>query len=181
MKKTVGKVFVLLSSMVVSMSCLAHSIHSGQHISSFSEGFLHPLTGLDHIAALILVGVFAANGGKKVANKLLLLVGAALLVGFMVGTSWAKASYAESIVLASLILLPISFIAYRRKGMIKYLSIAAMALFSVSHGLVQGAEAQGAIFQYGIGTMLASMLVIALTVSVTKLVVMTANSIQLAK
>ncbi|MDB1124099.1 HupE/UreJ family protein [Vibrio algarum] len=181
MKKTVGYVLVLLSSMVISTSCLAHSIHSGQHISSFSEGFLHPLTGLDHIAALILVGVFAAISGKKVASKLLLLVSAALLVGFMAGTSWAQASQVESIVFVSLVLLPLSLMAYRKKGMMNYLATAAIALFSASHGLVQGAEARGTLIQYGIGTMLASMIVIALTVSVTKLVIMTADSIRLAR
>jgi urease accessory protein len=93
---------------------------------------------------------------------------------------WAHASDAEMLVMVSLFVLPVSLLAYRFTGAIKMLAMIAMGGFSVCHGLVQGAEAQGALFQYGFGTMVASLSVIILSLLVTKLVVATAHSMRVA-
>jgi urease accessory protein len=41
--------------------------HVGQgHMVGFAYGFAHPLSGLDHIIAMVAVGLYAANlGGRK--------------------------------------------------------------------------------------------------------------------
>ena len=40
--------------------------HTGlEHATSFSTGFLHPLTGPDHVLAMVAVGLWAGvNGGR---------------------------------------------------------------------------------------------------------------------
>ncbi|PWI33330.1 HupE/UreJ protein [Vibrio albus] len=178
MKKLTITTLGLLSGLAVSSSAFAHPGHSTT--ASFAEGFLHPLTGLDHLAALILMGVFAATCTKQVATKLVAFVCGALLAGFMIGVEWVHASDAETLVMASLFVLPVSLLAYRFTGAVKMLAMIAMGGFSVCHGLVQGAEAQGALFQYGFGTMVASLSVIVLSLLITKLVEATARSMRVA-
>jgi urease accessory protein len=66
----------------------------------------------------------------------------------------------------SLIGLPLALIALQKGGAKSVIAACAIVLFSVSHGLVQGAEAQGTVVQFGVGVMLASTLVIGLTYAI---------------
>lgn len=166
MKKSVTSL-TLLGSLLFSASSFAHPTHVAS--GSFAEGFLHPLTGLDHLFALVLMGLFAATCTRQVAARFVGYICAALLAGFILGTQWANAHYAESLVSGSLLLLPVCFFGYRRSGLVKLAAVVAMGVFSLSHGLVQGAEAQGILLQYAVGTMFASVMVIGLVALVSVL------------
>ncbi len=150
---------------VASSPSFAHTGHA-MH-ASFSEGFLHPLTGLDHLAALVLIGFFAAGYSYKKSAQIIACFAAALMAGFFVGVEWTSASQVESFVAGSLIALPVAVYAYRKTGAIRWLSIISIAAFSACHGLVQGAEAIGAISEFGLGSLLASVMVM---IGVTALV-----------
>lgn len=136
--------------------------------SSFLTGFLHPLTGWDHLAALVLLGVFLAIGSKRAAVAMAGFVGIALNIGFTGGVFWANAAVVESLVLASLIGLPLCMFMYRRTGAVKALAIVAVGMFSACHGLVQGAEAFGALFPYAAGTLMSSLLTMVAVAFVVK-------------
>lgn len=145
--------------------------HVGTHMhASFSDGFLHPLTGLDHLTALILIGVFAAHRQFRSAVAIVAFVSVALMAGFIIGVDFAHAEQVELFVTLSLIAFPMAFIAYRFGGLAKLLAVCAMAVFSACHGLVQGAEASGSVMLFGFGSVVASVMVIALTAGVTRLV-----------
>ncbi len=147
-----GAAFLLVSS--PSFAHTGHAMHA-----SFSEGFLHPLTGLDHLAALVLIGFFAAGYSYKKSAQIIACFAAALMAGFFVGVEWTNVSQVESLVAGSLIALPVAVYAYRNTGAIKWLSIFSIAAFSACHGLVQGAEAIGAVSEFGLGSLLASVMV----------------------
>lgn len=158
---------VAASSLLASCAVWAHPGHDTT--ASFAHGFMHPLTGADHLLALLLIGMFAAPYGWKTASKAIGVVLGALAVGFVVGIEWVNTSHIETVVMASLVLLPLALIAMRRSAL-QALALAAVALFSACHGIVQGAESQGALLQYALGTLLASGVVIVASLMASKAV-----------
>lgn len=63
MRQTVGRQsFVLLALLVLSAESLLAHDQPGQ-ATSFLTGFLHPLSGLDHVVAMIAVGLWGAQLG----------------------------------------------------------------------------------------------------------------------
>ena len=159
-KLSVSSLVVFAGSSFISSAALAHAGHEGH--SSFMTGFLHPLTGWDHLAALLLLGVFVTVSSKKAALLLLAFVSLMLLMGFATGVYWSQVDTVESLVLTSLFALPVCFFLYLKSGLLKSLALVALAIFSACHGVVQGAEAYGVLVHYAAGTLLSS--VMAMTV-----------------
>lgn len=157
MKLSLSKIISAAALLAASSPSFAHTGHA-MH-TSFSEGFLHPLTGIDHLAALVLIGFFAASYSYKKSAQIIACFAAALMAGFFVGVEWSNASMVESLVAGSLIALPVALYAYRKTGAIKWLSVISIAAFSACHGLVQGAEAIGAVSEFGLGSLAASVMV----------------------
>ncbi|MGX9416054.1 HupE/UreJ family protein [Vibrio sp. WJH972] len=149
---------------LVSSSSFAHTGHSAH--GSFVEGILHPLTGWDHLLAMALIGLFLSEFTFRNASKISGVIMAAIASGYIIGLSWGGASSVEALVTTSILGLPLALVALKKGGTKSVMAIAAVALFSVSHGLVQGAEAQGGAVQFGLGVMLASTLVISLTYAI---------------
>ncbi|TCS38994.1 HupE/UreJ family protein [Reinekea marinisedimentorum] len=169
MKKLIHSSIVLLVGAGLSTGALAHAGHE-QH-SSFMTGLLHPLTGWDHLAALLLVGVFVAVSAKKAAFGLIAFVSFMLVAGFTAGVYWSQAHSVEGLVLASLFALPVCLLLYLKTGALKALALMALGIFSACHGVVQGAEAYGALVQYAGGTLLSSVAVMASVALIVKAVV----------
>ncbi len=165
--------------MAFSAPTLAHVGQDGQ--TGFASGFLHPLTGYDHLTALILIGIFAGVYSAKHAWKIVACFSFALLGGFAVGVEWANAHQAESLVTLSLLVLPVAILAYRKTGIIKLLSLAAIVAFSACHGLVQGAEAIGSVAEFGLGSLLSSLMVIAVVMLVSKWVQSVIKELNIAR
>lgn len=161
MKKVTSFLAKVAVVSLISTPSFAHTGHAMN--ASFSEGFLHPLTGLDHLAALMLIGVFAAGYGYKKAAQIISCFGAALIAGFFIGVEWSSAHQAEGLVTASLIILPLAVYALRKGGVMKWVAMLGIAAFSACHGLVQGAEAIGAVSEFGLGSLVASIAVMSVT------------------
>jgi urease accessory protein len=157
------------SLVLVSASSFAHTGHAMQ--ASFSQGFLHPLTGWDHLVALALIGLFLSSFVLRRAAQLVAVVMTAIAGGYTIGLEWAGVGSIEVLVVASLIGLPLALITLHQGGFKSVVAALAMVLFSLSHGLVQGGEAQGAVVQFGLGVMLASLLVVSVTYTLAHQVV----------
>ncbi len=149
---------LMVSMALVSANSFAHSGHAMQ--ASFSQGFLHPLTGWDHLSALALIGVFLSTFAFRRASQISAVIMAAIVGGYVIGLEWGAASSAETLVASSLIGLPLALLVLKKGGAKSLAATIAILIFSLSHGLVQGAEAQGSFFQFGLGVMLASTLVV---------------------
>lgn len=92
------KRLILLALLLVPMTAFAHPGHT-EH--GFTSGLLHPITGIDHLAMLLTVGVFAAVAGKK--SYWLVASLAALCLGAYAGNLFGSFSYMETMVAASLL------------------------------------------------------------------------------
>ncbi|MFM9836006.1 MAG: HupE/UreJ family protein [Methylophilaceae bacterium] len=123
-------------------SCLAFA-HPGHDMQGFSVGFLHPLTGWDHLLVMLAVGVLAAKiGGKArwqlpLTFMLMMLIGASLgILG--IGFSGLETAIAASVMaMGLLICLSVELPAFTRVGLI--------ASFALMHGMAHGAELQHAV------------------------------------
>jgi urease accessory protein len=132
--------------------------HTGHGASSLMQGFAHPLGGLDHLLAMVAVGLYAAMLG----GRALWLVPAAFLGTMALGGALGVAGYAlpytEIGIAASVIVLGLA-IAFR----ISLPTIAAMALaglFAIFHGHAHGAEMPQTVagYEYAAGFLFATAL-----------------------
>ena len=141
--------------------------HTGVGVTGgFGHGVAHPVGGLDHILAMVAVGLFAAHLG----GRALWLVPAAFVgmmaVGGGVGVSGMSLPFVETGIAASVVVFGLA-IAFRWNLPL----VAAMALvgfFAVFHGHAHGSEmpvdASG--LRYGLGFMLATALLHAAGIAV---------------
>ncbi|AHG18504.1 urease accessory protein UreJ [Chania multitudinisentens RB-25] len=138
MRINVKAVAVSVLALFPLLAC-AHVGNDGgtHHVLSFTEGFIHPLTGMDHLVAMVLVGIWSAMRTQKWWLAPLVFAGL-LLAGALIGMAGVVVPGTEFIVAASLLGIGL-MVALRLK-----LRAASGALiigaFAVFHGLAHGAE-----------------------------------------
>ena len=85
-----------------------HSIfaHVGQGTNGFSAGFLHPFTGIDHLLAMVAVGVLAAVvAGRRVAWATPGAFVCGMVIGGALGIAGVRAGFVETTIAASIVVL----------------------------------------------------------------------------
>src|SRR4051812_28274010 len=90
MRNTMRRSFKLLSLAAVAIASFSTVAlaHVGDHSHmSFTEGLLHPFTGLDHALAMVAVGLWASQLGGRALWLLPLTFPAVMAVGAGVGLS----------------------------------------------------------------------------------------------
>lgn len=118
----------------------AASAHTG-HESHFSlaDGALHPLSGVDHLAAMIAVGLWAAlAGGKRIWIWPIAFVGMMLAGGFL-GHAGIAFPAVESAIAASVIVLGLAVALGVQAPVVP--GAVLIGLFALFHGHAHGAEA----------------------------------------
>jgi urease accessory protein len=133
----------------LALAAQAHPGHLGD--SGMASGFMHPLTWLDHLLAMLAVGAYAAQRGGRTRWLAPLLFLGGLLAGSVAGhLQWALVSV-EAGIAASVLVLGLMVIAGRR--MPALLGYALVTGFALCHGYAHGIEAPGGIaFElYGAG------------------------------
>jgi urease accessory protein len=141
---------------LIPAAAFAHTGAGEAH--GFASGFAHPLGGLDHILAMVTVGIFAWQLGGR---ALWLVPGSfvlAMTAGAALGMAGVALPFVEFGVAASVIVLG-GVVAFARGAPIA-IAIAVVALFAIFHGHAHGTEmpldaAGGA---YAAGFMLATAL-----------------------
>ncbi|WP_417820632.1 HupE/UreJ family protein [Terasakiella sp.] len=145
---------VAAAGMLLATSAFAHT--GGDSVHGFAAGFGHPFAGLDHILAMVAVGVLAAQlGGKAMAYVPASFV-AMMLVGGLVAMVGGTVPFVELGIVGSVILLG-AVVAFGRQMPL----LGAMALVGVlaifhgfAHGLEMPVNAEGS--QYALGFALAT-------------------------
>lgn len=136
---------------------LAHP-HPHPHVhGGFAHGLLHPLVGLDHLLAMIGLGLWAAQQGRL--RSALLLPGAflvAMLIGFGVGVATQPMLVVEFGILGSVLLVG-GLIAWGGRLPLATGMVLA-AVFALFHGHAHGAEMAAGLsgLSFGAGFVLAS-------------------------
>lgn len=142
------------AAMVVAGSASAHG--STGLAGGFAYGFRHPLTGVDHLLAMVCVGVWGAFLGRPMIYALpvvfpLMMVGGAAM-GMM---SMPLPSLEGGIALSVLVLGACIASAWRAPA---WAAILVVAMFAVFHGYAHGRELPSAAdpFGYSSGFVLAT-------------------------
>lgn len=140
----------LFSAVGLSLIALPTFAHPGEHSSGFWAGFVHPFTGLDHLTAMILLGVWFATLTKTLAIKsgvaslgifaLALILGGYLPTNSIAAIEWAVIF--SCVVVAALILF---------KMRLGQLAPIVAATLMASHGLVHGTEVTRNLMGYTLG------------------------------
>jgi urease accessory protein len=137
--------------------------HTGiEHAFSFAAGFRHPLTGLDHLLAMVAVGLWAGlAGGRALWVWPLAFVGV-MLAGGALAMAGVPLPLVEPGILASVVILGLLVLAAARLPV----AVGAMLIagFALLHGHAHGAELPdgAAAFAYAAGFAIATALLHAL-------------------
>jgi len=129
--------------------------HAGHDTGSFMSGMMHPVGGLDHVLAMVAVGLWAAQtGGRAIWAAPLALVGA-MLAGGSLGMAGVGFPAVEPMILASIAILGAAVALAVRVPLAP--ALAVIALFGVAHGHAHGAEGPATgMAAYGLGFALAT-------------------------
>jgi urease accessory protein len=137
----------------------AHPGHDGHELTwDFQSGFLHPLSGWDHLLAMIAIGLWAAQLGGRARWLLPAAFVGTMALAAAVGSAGFAFSCAEQGVAASVLLLGLLVATSTRISVGVGMTLAAG--FAAFHGLAHGAEmAPGAnAMGYGAGFIFATVL-----------------------
>ena len=133
--------FSLLQVVTVALAIAPSAVFAHTGISEthdFLHGFSHPLGGLDHVLAMVAVGVIAAQLG----GRALWVVPASFVVTMAIagacGMTGVALTYAEVGIALSLVVLG-AIVAFNVR-MPTAMAAALVALFAVFHGYAHGAE-----------------------------------------
>ncbi len=147
----------LLATLAVAIATPALA-HTGTHdLDGFTAGFTHPFGGLDHMLAMVSVGLFAAMLGSRATWAVPASFIALMLVGGALGMTGVAIPAVEAGIAASIIVLG-AVVAWGGSWRLS----AAMTLvgaFAVFHGYAHGLEipdASGAL-GYSLGFAFASL------------------------
>ena len=121
---------------------LAHGDGGHDHgaASAFVAGLAHPFTGLDHLFAMLALGVWSALALKRAWLAPLAFV-AALLAGALLAMAGLSLPAIEPMIAASLLVL--GLLTASRAPLPVAAGMAVAAMFAVFHGAAHGQELQG--------------------------------------
>lgn len=148
------RLFVLALALLLAGPAWAHS--GAGHVGGFAAGLLHPVTGVDHMLAMVAVGMWGAQLGMPLIWVLPVTFPLVMAVGGLLGGMDVPLPAVEPGIAASVFVLGamVAF-AVRPPAWVAALIVAAWAIF---HGYAHGAELPvGAdAFAYGLGFVIAT-------------------------
>lgn len=117
---------------------MAHSVFPGSPLGGWVDGFFHPWLGLDHLLAMLAVGLVSIGIRGKAVWQLPLCFLLSLLVGGLLGISGLEMNLVETWIAFSVLLLGVALaVGKRYPPLLAALLIGAMGLF---HGHAHGVE-----------------------------------------
>jgi len=160
MKKNLRPRFWILAVALSPAVALAHPGHAPG--DSLLAGLLHPLAGIDHLFALLAVGLLAGRMGSASRFAIPVLFLALMGLGTASGVAGFELPHAELVIVASCVTLALLALFPPQRLPIATTTLAAA--FALFHGHAHGAEATHDVsaVQYCSGLLVASTAVIAL-------------------
>jgi urease accessory protein len=124
--------------------CLAHvGADAGAHhgaVSALAAGFMHPFTGADHLAAMLVLGVWSALTARRVWLAPLAFA-ATLAIGALIGLGGGAVPGIEPMIAASLLALGLLLATSAKLPAVAGAVLAAV--FALFHGAAHGHELAG--------------------------------------
>lgn len=135
MRKLAAKFLTAFLLLTASSAALAHP---GHNLSGFAAGLLHPFSGVDHLLAMVAVGVWAAQGGGRKVWLLPAAFMTMLAVGAGLAMQWQALPMVEAGIAASV--LALGLLVALSTQLPAALSVVVTALFGLLHGYAHGLE-----------------------------------------
>lgn len=141
-------------SVLTPVAALAHTGAGDTH--GVVHGFMHPVTGLDHVLAMVAVGILAALLGGRAIWLVPASFVALAAAGGLLGVQGVPAPFVEFGISASVVLLGLA-IALQARLPLGW-TVGLVGLFGLYHGYAHGAEmpADASGFAYGAGFLAAT-------------------------
>lgn len=134
------------------LPALAHTGLPGHDHGGLAAGLAHPVGGLDHLLAMISVGVWSAVAARGSSGRVWMAPAAfvvAMLAGAVAGHAGMALPLVETGIALSVVLLGVMIAT--RIELPSLIGAGIVALFAVYHGHAHGAEATGSIVAYMAG------------------------------
>jgi urease accessory protein len=135
MKRAAVTTFVIFF-VLAPAAALAHPGHDGP--GGIMYGFVHPVTGIDHVLAMIAVGVLAALYGGRALWLVPLSFVAAMAIAGVIGMAGIVIPVAEVGIGVSVVVLGLA-IAFQLRPP-TFVAMAVVGFFALFHGYAHGAE-----------------------------------------
>lgn len=124
------------ASVIAATPAFAH-LNPGEH-GSFAAGFSHPLFGLDHILAMVGVGLWAALLGGRAIWAVPVAFVVTMMLGFGVAMADVGLPFVEPVIAASVVVLGLlALVALQAPTSI---AMALVGFFALFHGYAHGGE-----------------------------------------
>jgi len=130
----------LVSTALIALTPAAVLAHAGSDLGShhFAGGFVHPFTGLDHIVAMVAVGLWSAQLGGRARWSVPLAFLMMMITGGLLAASHVALPFVESSILASALIIGLLLLFALRVPTVAAVALAGM--FAVFHGSAHVAE-----------------------------------------
>ena len=142
MRQNASKILAL-AVLLLPLAASAHTgVDGGMH-HGFVTGFMHPLTGADHLAAMVAVGLWSALAARRGLDLMWapLAFAGMLLVGALMGLAGVQLPAVEPMIAASLLVL--GLLVATRIHLTAAVAAAVVGVFAIFHGVAHGYELAG--------------------------------------
>jgi urease accessory protein len=117
---------------------LLHAHPGAGPVHGFDHGFVHPIGGLDHVVAMLAVGLWAVQLGGRARWIIPATFAGVMTLGGIAGMQGIEFGFVEQGVLASVLVLGVFIAAAWRMPL--GASAVLVGLFALCHGLAHGIE-----------------------------------------
>ena len=130
------RVALVTAALCIPATAWAHPGHGFG--TGFVAGFVHPFTGVDHVLAMVAVGLLAARLGGRALWAVPASFMSLMAVGGAFGAAGGPLPFVETMIALSVVVFGITIALHRRWPTAAVMGLAG--LFAVFHGYAHGAE-----------------------------------------
>jgi len=132
--KNYQRVLLSIGMLMAALPLSAHPLWSEG--GSLSSGLLHPFLGIDHVIAMLAVGMWAVQRGARFVWKIPLVFSLILLMGVVLAGTGIQLPMTETIIALSILILGI--LISMRSSVHLYIGMLMIACFAIYHGYAHG-------------------------------------------
>jgi urease accessory protein len=156
MPRTAFRLLVTIALLLAPSVAFAHPGHG--EAGSLLAGFLHPLSGLDHLLAMTAVGLFAAHLGGRALWAVPATFVAVMALGGVSGAAGISLPFVEIAIALSVVIFGLMIFSGMAPPVLA--AMALVGIFAIFHGHAHGTEmpVDGSGMLYGMGFMVATAL-----------------------
>lgn len=158
MSRLSNKNTIRIFALIATVAAGPAMAHTGHHANGFAAGLAHPFSGLDHLLAMLAVGLWAAQNRRPATWLLPLAFPLAMAAGAAAGIGGWTVEGLELGIAGSVALL--GLLVAGAVTLPAWAGALLVSVFAAMHGLAHGNELPGGAspFAYGAGFMFATAL-----------------------